>query len=525
MTKTSQHVVGGGGGLRRRLRVVHPGHHVEARGEVRQGQHAHAQPALDLVQRRLLGDGQLGGQAGVQPADLRQVARLQALQQPGLRGLAALFRQQVEGVEERVQRRVEGQHKDGHAHVDVGGDGGAGEGQQAQQADGEPAEEVGQDDGSEAAGDGGVPAGLLLHLGHGVGPDGAVDEGLAHRDQQEEHQVQHDQHAEGVGVAPELLLAGEGQRDADAGLAVEPPVGRHGQQRDDGQGESGQPRDPTSHQGRLLPEVDLAEGEAQDEEAVERNEADQEGRDLGREQREETGAATRHALLPRLPVPQVLPAVHPVRHPDHRQVHPHQKVRHAQVGHQDVEAALERLALQVEPGHEAARVAHHGQQSEGPKEHAVHVQAEQVLARSDVVGRGVAAVRFEVVREGRLAAQLEVVGEDFPERRERLEHVDGVGLQRVASQVQDLQVRRRSEAFWRDARQRRVRQVQLFEVTKVREDGAVECRDVRARKVQTFEACVDRLGRCIGHHLHQRVPGQNEDPQVLHGQKGLQLHN
>ena len=140
------------------------------------------------------------------------------------------FQDHVDGVEEGVERRVERQHEDGHGHAHRARYREALSRQDAQQADGEPAQEAGHGDGDEAAGDGQV-FGLLGRVGgrDGVGADGQEDGHLAGSDEHEEAEVHDDDDAEGVGVAGEVTAA-DGQRDADARLAVEAPMGEGGQQ-------------------------------------------------------------------------------------------------------------------------------------------------------------------------------------------------------------------------------------------------------------------------------------------------------
>ena len=62
----------------------------------------------------------------------------------------------VQCVEEGVERGVEGQHEDGHGHADLSRDGSATGGQQTEQTDGEPAQEVGHGHGQESSGNGEV---------------------------------------------------------------------------------------------------------------------------------------------------------------------------------------------------------------------------------------------------------------------------------------------------------------------------------------------------------------------------------
>ena len=151
-------------------------------------------------------------------------SRFQALQQVRLLCLPAFLHQHVEGVEEGIQRGVEGHHEDGHSDVELPRDGSSCGGQHTQQADREPTQEVRQNNGGQAARDGGVSGPRFRSRGYGVGAHRTVDERLAHSDQQEQHEVENDHHAEGVVVTMETLTGGERQWDTDTSLTVELPV-------------------------------------------------------------------------------------------------------------------------------------------------------------------------------------------------------------------------------------------------------------------------------------------------------------
>ena len=58
---------------------------------------------------------------------------------------------------------------------------------------------------------------------HEVGLDGKVDDALSCSDKQEEDEVEDDDDTEGVRPSLEAL-PGDGQRDTNASLTVEPPV-------------------------------------------------------------------------------------------------------------------------------------------------------------------------------------------------------------------------------------------------------------------------------------------------------------
>ena len=130
----------------------------------------------------------------------------QAFQHLFVTFLAPSLEKEVEGVEERVQRRVDRQHQYGHGHADLPRHQTAPGRQQAQHADGKPAEKVRGRYGDQAARDPEVTSSPRGHHGNvrqSVAADGDVDEDLAHGDQQEEEEVEHDQQAEGVVVARE----------------------------------------------------------------------------------------------------------------------------------------------------------------------------------------------------------------------------------------------------------------------------------------------------------------------------------
>ena len=139
------------------------------------------------------------------------------------------FHQYVERVEEGVERRVERQHEDGHGHVDLARDGDASRGQQTQQTDGEPAQQVGHDDGDQTTGDDHV-LGLSRRVRrHDVGPDGKADDGLARSDEEDDDEVEDDDDGEGVPASCERLAA-DGQWETGGALAVELPVPGRGEQ-------------------------------------------------------------------------------------------------------------------------------------------------------------------------------------------------------------------------------------------------------------------------------------------------------
>ena len=185
---------------------------------------------------------------------------------------------------------------------------------------------------------------------------GPVDERLAQGDEEEEGQVGHDHHAEGVAV-PGEVGPGDGQRQADAGVAVEAPVG---QGRGEGQGGHRHPQGPgeaASQVGRAALEVHATEGEADDDEALQRDQANSQRRRLAGQQRQEPRHVARGAAPPGGVLPQVAAQVDAVGHPDDGQVDAHQEVGHAQLHDEDVEAELSRGGREAEPNGEGGQVA------------------------------------------------------------------------------------------------------------------------------------------------------------------------
>ena len=179
----------------------------------------------------------------------------QHLHHPLLLHQSPLLQHHVQRVQKRVERRVERQHEDGHPNVDLARDRESLSRQQAQQTDGEPAQEVRHGDGDQPTRDAqilGLPGAAVC--GDAVGSDGGVDGGLPGGDEEEENEVEDDDDAEGVAAAFKVV-PGDGQRDADAGLAVELPVGRGGQQGDRSQNKPDDPQTKGSYFSRTFLEV------------------------------------------------------------------------------------------------------------------------------------------------------------------------------------------------------------------------------------------------------------------------------
>ena len=164
-------------------------------------------------------------------------------------------------------------------------------------------------------------------------------------------------------MAGERLL-GDGQRDADARLAVEVPVGRDGQQGNRGQNQPQARRQSAGQVGRGALEVKPAERKAQHQEPIQRDEADYDGRHLAGQERTQASHFIHGAVPPGGFVPQVRPLVHAVRHADQRQVHPHEEVGHSQVAHKHPEALLALRSLDDDAIEEGGAVAHDGQSGE-----------------------------------------------------------------------------------------------------------------------------------------------------------------
>ena len=343
----------------------------------------------------------------------------------------------VQRVEEGVERRVDGQHEDGHGHADLARHRHVLGGQQTQQANGEPAEEVGHGHGDEAAGDAGVYRLLAaLRGGHPVGPDGDVDEGLPGGDQHEEDEVDDDNDGEGVVLAGEVVAPGDGQRDADAGLAVEAPVGGPWEQRGGGQRHPREPDKQTRPAGRGLVEPNGAEGEAKHEESVEGDEADEEGGHLTGQQREEAGRLAERAVSPGRVRQHVAAPVQPVRHPHHSQVQPHQKVGQTQMGHENGEPRFVGRPVDEDAGHEAAEVAEQREDREDGQKDPVDVRPQQSIAGRQLVERREAVAEGKVVGQRGRAAELVVVSEERLQLVQSFKHVAGEGGHGATSQVQ-----------------------------------------------------------------------------------------
>ena len=380
------------------------------------------------------------GTAVLRSVQLGQDSSLQRPDHLRFRGPSAPLHLHVECVEKRVQGRVERQHEDGDADVDLVGDGHSHGGQQPEQTDGEPAEEVGEDDGGQSAGDGdvsGLPGGVG---GDGVVAHGQEDEHLAHGYQDEQDQVQnaHD----GEGILPAVHdVPGDGQRDADARLAVETPVVGHRQQWNRGQSEAHGPGYPACDLGRLPSEANGRERIAKNEETVKRDEADYESGHLAGQQRQAAGDLTKHAALPRLVVPDVVAVVQPVCSADDDQVYAHQKVGHAEVGDKDVKAYLRRTFLAAESVHKAAQVAQDGHGGEDPQEEPVHVGTQQLLTRRDLVGRSETFVEVKVVWKGGFAAEFIVLGIHGPQTMQSFYHSLGKLGEGNVSHVQHFEMR------------------------------------------------------------------------------------
>ena len=148
---------------------------------------------------------------------------LEQFQQLQLPKFSLFLFQHVESVEEGVERRVDRQHEDRHDRVDLASDGNTGRRQQTHRTDRKPADKVRHDDGNEATGDDDVLRLQARVRHHEVGLDGKVDDALARSDEKVEDEVENGDDHEGVPLSVERL-SGDGQRNADAVLAVILPV-------------------------------------------------------------------------------------------------------------------------------------------------------------------------------------------------------------------------------------------------------------------------------------------------------------
>ena len=89
----------------------------------------------------------------------------------------------VQCVEEGVDGRVDRQGKDGHGHVDLTWDSDTSGGQQTQEANREPAQEVGHGDGDQAPSDGDVlGASCRVNSAHWTSADRQENDDLSHSD-------------------------------------------------------------------------------------------------------------------------------------------------------------------------------------------------------------------------------------------------------------------------------------------------------------------------------------------------------
>ena len=151
----------------------------------------------------------------------------------------------------------------------------------------------------------------------------------------------------------------------------------HGQKHSNKEPHTYNPDQDAGDHSRLSSKSDGTEWKPQNDEAVQRDEADDEGRHLRGQQKQDTSNTTRIAGRPGVLVPQVLATVHLVRDPYHGQVHAHQEIGQAQVGHEDVEAGL---SLKYKSQNKTADIPDDGQGTGHPEKYAVRVGTNQVLA-------------------------------------------------------------------------------------------------------------------------------------------------
>ena len=120
--------------------------------------------------------------------------------------------------------------------------------------------------------------------------------------------------------------AGDGQGHTDAVEAVELPVGVGGKQRQGGQDDPHHPHHARHYQCTLLLEVDIAEREADDQEPLQGDEANEESRHLAGHDGQKAGHLARGAVSPGDVLPQVSAQVLTVCYPDDGQVDAHEEI-------------------------------------------------------------------------------------------------------------------------------------------------------------------------------------------------------
>ena len=179
------------------------------------------------------------------------------------------------------------------------------------------------------------------------------------------------------------------------------------------------------------------EREADDQEPVQRDEADDEGRHLVGHYGQESRRFAEGAVRPLLLLPQVLTSVPGVSSADHRHVDAHQKVGHAQVGDQHAVTGRAGGPLHEDAIAENTQVAAHGNQGRRPQEHPERIRLEQVIAGREFTGRGHAVRLGLSVRVEVQTAELILVSCQLLEPREPPESI-GVEIQpyTIAGDVQ-----------------------------------------------------------------------------------------
>ncbi len=105
-----------------------------------------------------------------------------------------------------------------------------------------------------------------------------------------------------------------------------------------------------------------AKGKAQGEEAIQSDEADDEGRHLTGHQTQKTGDLTDGTFFPLIVIPEIFPTVDLISHLYNGQLDPHGEVSHREIGDKRIEVFQTCVFVEeVESGHKAAHVAHNGQ--------------------------------------------------------------------------------------------------------------------------------------------------------------------
>ena len=235
--------------------------------------------------------------------------------------------------------------------------------------------------------------------------------------------------------------------------------------------------------GRLVLEVQTLEREAEYQEAVQRYEADDEGRHFVGQQGQEAGHFTRRALSAPYVLPQVSALEQAVSHAYYGQVHAHQKIRKRQVSHKYTEAWFTTLKTDTSKK-KAPEVAQQGWGGKRGQEESVDVRTKESFAGGDLVKRSLAVCRIEPRGEIGRATQLEVVRTDTLQPVETWKQVTRKLGHRTSSQVQHLKCAcclKTLAVHQLNATQWKVQNVQIREK---REAVCIESRHLDSRQIQ-----------------------------------------